>query len=297
MNTNLPLIRAKQYKTPALSNRPSTADQQSFQQLRVDQLNVDFSYQRRPRLPHVNKIAKDFDNLLFGVVTVSQRRDGSFWILDGQHRVAALLKLGKGAGSIPCEVLTGLTHTQEAAIFYVRNSATQPMSAADKFRGRLEAQDPVALELLEIVQASGFRLNLESSELSDGRICGVGTLSNVYANYRSGHLEDTLALIGSTWGLDNGPHGTTIGGVSVFISFYRDAYSRSRFVSQLSRVSTNRIRDESTTYRKATGVSADKAICAMLVRFYNARLTAANQLPSLEEQRAINMIREAKGGK
>lgn len=269
----------------------------SFEAIRADQLGVDYGYQRRPRPYHVNKIAANFDPLLLGVVTVSQREDGTRWILDGQHRVAAILKRGDGSVLIPCEVLHGLTHIQEAAIFYVRNSATQTMSSQDKFRGQLASEDPIALDILQVVLDAGYRINLDSSELTEGRIHGVGALTNVYRQYRTGHLRETLDLIGKTWGHDHGPHGTTITGTSMFLSFYRDAYVTRKFVSQLSKVSTAKIRDEAADYRKATGVSADKAVAAVIVRHYNTRLGEGNRLPSLEEQRAINMIREAQDGR
>src|SRR5690554_1338293 len=95
---------------------------QGLEQIRVDQFNIDHSYQRPISPTMVNRIVKAFDSRLFGIVTASRRADGSYWVLDGQHRIAALIKMGKGNISVPCEVLTGLSMEDEARVFHLRNA-------------------------------------------------------------------------------------------------------------------------------------------------------------------------------
>ncbi len=74
---------------------------QSFRKIKADDLNVDRGYQRAAGTSYINKIAREFDPALFGIITVAERDDGSYWILNGQHRVEAMRKMGNGHGTYP----------------------------------------------------------------------------------------------------------------------------------------------------------------------------------------------------
>lgn len=246
----------------------------------------------------VNRIAREFDPALFGVITLAEREGGSYYILDGQHRVAAVVKMGAADTLLPCEVITGKSYKEEAEIFYKRNSRRAVMTSQDKFRGALEAGEDRAPEIVDILESCGFVVNLDSSHRTGSRICGTGALTKVDKEYADGHLKSTLQLIADTWGTDVGPRGTMITGLAMFLSYYREEWNRKRFVSQLSRIPQERIHSEAMDYSKATGISNERSVCAVLVRHYNTRLREENQLPSIEEQRAINRMREeAKRGK
>lgn len=264
---------------------------QGIEQLRADVLNIDHRYQRPVGRRYVSRIAREFDARLFGIVTVSQRADGSYWILDGQHRVEALKKMGKGATMIPCEVLSGLTYQQEAHIFDKRNTNVKGMTAQDKFRGGLEANDDLYVRIAVTVSDAGFSVNVENSELTEGRIPGVGSLLSIEKEYRDGMLAETLGLIRATWGTEIGPRGTMISGVAMFISFYRDVWDRRRFITQLQKHTMEHIQRDARQIKDATGASPQQTVCAALVRRYNERLRQENKLPSLEEMRAINLMK------
>lgn len=58
-------------------------------------------------MKNVSGIVRDFDPAKLGVLVVSHRPDGTYSILDGQHRLTALRKLGFAAAN--CIVLEGMT--------------------------------------------------------------------------------------------------------------------------------------------------------------------------------------------
>lgn len=277
--------------------KPDNRQSLSFRKIRAGNLLVDRRYQRPVSQAMVNRIAKAFDPNLFGVITVSERDNGDMFILDGQHRVAAVIKIGGENTLLPCEVLTGKSYQDEAEIFHKRNADKKAMTAQDKFRGKLESGIDRAPEIFEIVVANGFMINLDDSELKGGKIPGVGSLIHVDTNYRGGHLNDVLELVRDTWGNDIGPRGSMISGLAMFLSFYRDVWDRKRFVSQLAKVTMERLHHDAADHKRATGISPDRSMCAVLVRRYNERILERNRLPSLEEMRAINMIKEAQRGK
>ncbi|MDY5220460.1 MAG: DUF6551 family protein, partial [Eubacteriales bacterium] len=51
-------------------------------------------YQRVMNMRNVAGIVKHFDPAKLGVLVVSHRKDGTYAVLDGQHRLTALRKLG-----------------------------------------------------------------------------------------------------------------------------------------------------------------------------------------------------------
>lgn len=90
----------------------------SLEQINTQILNVDRTYQR-PLKNTYKRIAAQFDPLLVGVITLSRRADGTIWILDGQHRVAAAKE--KNIETLDALIYEGLTIEQEAYIFSMQN--------------------------------------------------------------------------------------------------------------------------------------------------------------------------------
>lgn len=265
----------------------------SFRQIRADEIQVDHTYQRPVSMAHVNRIVKKFDPALFGVVTVSERGDGSVFVLDGQHRVAAIIKMGRGHTRIPCEVLTGLTLQEESEVFHLRNSNKKTMTPQDKFRGALMSNDERAVAINRAVQACGFEINLDTSELNGGKIPAVAALDYVDRQFRDGHLEDTLTVIRHTWGAEVGPRGHLIIGMAYFLFLYRDQVNHKRIISQLSRYTLDQLYSEAKQYRQATGAEQQVSVAATILRHYNDRLREENKLPAIEVMRALNAMKEA----
>lgn len=276
-----------------IAQKPSTTEAASLRQVPVGELQVDHTYQRPVSPTHVNRIAKGFDHSLFGIVTVSEREDGSLYILDGQHRAAALVKLGRGEMRIPCEVLTGLSLQEEAEIFHLRNSNKKTMSPQEKFRGALLSGDERAMEIERIVRNSGYEVNLDDSELRGGKIPAIAALRHVDKQYRDGHLAITLELIRDTWGTEVGPRGNLISGLAYFLFLYRDQVNRKRFINQLSQVNLDQLYREAKQHRLATGMQSIICVGSVLLRRYNYRLSEPNKMPPLEVMRAMNAMKEA----
>src|SRR4051812_31723657 len=85
--------------------------------IRASRLAVDASYQRPRNERKIRKIANNFDPDALGVLYVSKRADGTYVILDGQQRHAALIEMGWQDQQVPCHVYTGLSVADEARLF------------------------------------------------------------------------------------------------------------------------------------------------------------------------------------
>ena len=86
--------------------------------LKVGELTVDPVVQRtRLSEPKVRKIFANFNPDALGVITVSLRKDLTYVVLDGMHRVEAVRRLTDNTGTMAAHVLEGLSLAEEAEIF------------------------------------------------------------------------------------------------------------------------------------------------------------------------------------
>lgn len=89
----------------------------SFEMVPLANLKRDPTYHDPGRLKEkrVAEIAADWDPSGVGTITVSRRHDGSLWVIDGMHRVAAARLLGET--HLPAKLFVGLTLEGEALMF------------------------------------------------------------------------------------------------------------------------------------------------------------------------------------
>jgi len=141
----------------------------------------------------VKDLLAEFDLDLLAEVTLSYR-DGKYFIVDGQHRVAALKEwLGEGweKQQIECRVFTGLTLVQEAHLFDALNNklTVRPL---DLFRVRLTACEPHETAVNSIVKKQGLHISKNKGDLAIG---AVSTLLQVYARAGEHILGKSLRMI------------------------------------------------------------------------------------------------------
>lgn len=189
-----------------------------FIKLKPSETTVDHRYQRELDVKRVEHMAKDFRLDLVGVPVVSKRDDGSYVRLDGQHRLAAAVVAGHGDEPILMEVVEGLSIQQEAELFLRLNGGRKAVGAIDKYKARIQAAEPVALEIHGILKKNGCRI-------SGGRGRGiVAAVSAVEYAYYKGNLDCVIQVLSAWMNRDTaGFEMSFIRGVSLFLSLYPEA--------------------------------------------------------------------------
>lgn len=119
---------------------------------------VDHAYQRDLDETRARVIAVAFSPELVGVPVVSRRPDGSLVRIDGQHRLAAAIMAGLGEEAILMEVHDGLSVEAEAQLFLRLNGSRKAVGAVDKFRARVVANEPTAVEIKGILAKHGCKI-------------------------------------------------------------------------------------------------------------------------------------------
>lgn len=182
----------------------------------------------------VNRIVKNFDPHRLGTLQVSQRK-GKYYVYDGQHRLSALLTLFPDADFyVWCEIHHDLTYQKEAKLFSVQNDDKSALTAYHKFNGMLEAKDPAAIEINNILTGLGLRLVNGSAGSCHNAVKCVRVISNLHKRHSLYDFSSILELVKSTWnGIPESLDGRIIGGVGLFYDTYKDEIEGKRFIKSL----------------------------------------------------------------
>lgn len=136
-------------------------------------LNIDGRYQRdQCSEDKVRTIARGWDWLILGVLSVIRREDGSLWVFDGGHRARASF-LRDDVESLPCMVHEVGSVNAEAKAFVARNTMVSTVSSRDRYKASVVAGEPCAEQAAALLAEHGLELSLRSGS---GKILCIGAL-------------------------------------------------------------------------------------------------------------------------
>jgi len=227
-------------------------------------------YQRPTNTARVNSIAQSFDEAKLGTLTVSHR-DGRYFVIDGQHRLSALRALQYTHAA--CEILTGLTHEQEAEYFRTQGVDKRALRPLDLFKAGIIAEDWNCLMIDGIVKDNHFQIGFAYTDFN--QIGAVQALFTIVDDYGHEVLDDTLCLIANTWdGLHKAVCGESLLGVAAFISKYGVADVVTRLCDSFTDVWLDY---RAVITKSQQSIKARHHFCRVLVEHYNKGLGARNK--------------------
>jgi hypothetical protein len=178
------------------------------------------------------KIAKDLDQDAYGSLTVGQRADGSYWVVDGMQRLTAARQLG--IGMVPCDVFESKGPEHEARVFRLKNKARTNVSACALFRAQLIEGDPQTVEIAGAVKEAGLGLRFDSGTHGWPFVKAVVSLERAYKKVGRDGLASVLSIICSAWfGESESLRGDVISGIAYFVS-KNPSFDKDRLVKKLS---------------------------------------------------------------
>lgn len=240
-----------------------------IEKIPASRLIVDPNIQRDLEVGRVEKMTKDFDPDALGVLTVSKRADGTFHIIDGQHRAEAA-KIAKGETfPLPCQVWTGLSVESEARMFRLLNN-TAKVDALPLFRVRLVEGEDTAVAINEIIEENGWKLASTTGNPRNGLVA-VAVLERLYRRNPEA-LSKALATVIRAWGSDRPANdGRLIEGIGWLYHRYGAAVDVAELVPKLSMYAggPGNFIGRARTLRDALGVSLPSAVAEIAVEVYN----------------------------
>lgn len=242
--------------------------------LPVDKLvSAEYSYNRPIRDYRVNSIAKKFDIDKFHDITVSLR-DSHYYIVDGNHRVAILKKLG--INEVQCRLHFGLSYEEEALLFCKLNEKGLSKAVTDYERliGKLEGKDEDAIKMSEIINKHGFRIDAQKE---DNRLVCVSTITKIYERYGADNFDKTLFILRTAWqGDKDSLKRYMVEGIAYLLDVYKDEVDAFRLAEKLKNISVSRI------YARADadpmGGQTRTKVARQILTFYNKNLSTSKKI-------------------
>lgn len=248
----------------------------------LKEIQINAAAQRESIPGWVDHLAAKFDPEQMGLPTCNKRADGSFHILDGQHRIAALkVWLGDGWETqyVQCSVYDGLSEKEEAEYFLILND-TRGVVAFTKFRIGVEAgrPDEKAIDLI----CRNLEISVNRERNGERSTAAVSTMLRIYRNMGAEVLARSLRIMADAYGTA-GLEVTPLTGMAQIVSRF-DHVDDGRMIERLTgvRLGVAGLLTEAERERQATGAKKVDAMSSAIIKTYNGMkgLPRSEKLPS-----------------
>lgn len=231
----------------------------------ITDMEVSVKAQREFNQAQAEKYAADFDLEALGYPVVNKRGD-RFYIVDGQHRIAALKLMGWDDQQLQCECYDGLTEQEEAELF-LRRDERRPIGSLDKYRISLTAERDIESDIDRVVRSNNL---VVSRNKVDGAILAVGTLRKIYVRAGPETLGRTLRIIRDAFG-GSGFEAAVIDGIGLVCARYNDGLDDAVTVKRLGDMhgGVNGLLGRAATLRRQTGNQKAHCVAAAAVDVIN----------------------------
>jgi hypothetical protein len=248
---------------------------------RVEDDPVD-GYQREFEQARAEAYGRAFQWGLFGTPLVNLRDDGKYWVVSGQHRLAAAGYAGIEA--IEVGIYSGLTRQQEAYLFNQEATQRRDLTALDKFWSGFRSGFEDHVGVANIVERVGGKIAYKSSPRI-GNVNGITAVQALLTAYdKAGpvFLEEALIAIREGFGSLTGKavDKSNIVAMTQFMGVYRKGSKygyadRKKLIVKLKEYSPEALRADARAYE---GKGVDAARFYALVDLYNYKLQVQNRL-------------------
>jgi hypothetical protein len=229
-----------------------------------------------------DRLADNWDDRLVGTLVVNKRR-GTWWLVDGNHRAAAArIKFGPSY-EMRCETWDGLTPEEEFELYIMLATKRRPVTRFERFEGHRSVGRPAEVEIHKIAQECGFQV---SAQPGGNHVNAVAVLEALYGLTAEGFpnpgpnlLRRTLTDSMATWGPHGGAgDGRFLSGLGAVLGFYPQISDKDLVVKLREHG------DKGMLLAKAKALSTGSsktAVANVIIQIYNNRRRAENKLPLL----------------
>lgn len=189
--------------TSRLKVNPPLGRMPVLQFIPPEELAIDSSYQREietgPSQTLIRKIAQHWNWDLCQPLVVS-RRDGTLYVIDGQHRLQAA-KLRRDIQQLPCVVVEYANAADEAASFVHLNQQRRALSKLDVFKAAVASEDPEALAILSALKDAGLSIAPHSNFTTwkPGMVSNIGGIESAWRRHGAAVVRDALRVLGKAF--------------------------------------------------------------------------------------------------
>lgn len=171
-----------------------------------DRLIIDERYQRSVSgaagKKLIRRILNNFYWPYFGVIVATDNGDGTFCVIDGQHRAEAA-RLHPGVHSVPVMVIEEMSLAEQAQAFVAINEGRVRLNGLQIHRAAVKAGDEKAIKVDHIATEAGVRIpgnNISSKEMKPGETLAVKSLYWIFETFGGDRLRWTLTAAMRAYG-------------------------------------------------------------------------------------------------
>lgn len=191
-------------------------------------------YQREIRRYKVENIKRNYDPLKAKPIVVS-RRNGKYYIIDGDHTITAQRELFGETCMVDVRIIDGLTYEQESEYYDTQYDNCTKLSSIEHMKSRVEYESK-AKDMVQLCADKGFVLATCMGK-SKNKINAVSTFEKVYDMLGNNDTANMLALIKEIWDGDKEALSSQfLEGIGKFYSIYKGKMNTKRFVKVFSDV-------------------------------------------------------------
>jgi hypothetical protein len=254
----------------------------------LDNLMVDPEVQRS--VDHVwvrRELEKGFKPNALGAIVVSSRKNGTYHVIDGQHRVELCKEFGY-AQPLDCLVYKGLSLSDEALMFLVLNNR-RTVPPLDRFKVRVIQGDEAAIAINTALQDQGWKLQAAKSR---GSFSAISSLEKVYTGWgrvpakNIGSVQSVLSVIAAAWDRDpNGAHAAIVTGLGLVLIRHGNKVDLNKLVSEMALAGNpSALVGRARSLRDYSGGKIGDAMATQLINMLNKNKRGEkNRLPGWME--------------
>lgn len=246
----------------------SDGHQYEHRQMLPTLLKIDPLYQRGLNQNKVKKICDNWKRDLVNDPKVSQRSDGTYYVFNGQHTIAAWMIKEGPKTPIDCKVYRGLTWEEEKDLFLEQNGISSDPTTFEKLRTLFNAEDKDVRDMVEGAAEAGVQVTFKTMAPAFARCDAVSALLSMYKTLSRSDYVTALQLITATWqGQKESYYEGFIKGMTLLFKEYNGQFKYSEMRKALERNTPSFYIREAKDMNGRIGARYEK----LFVREYNKR--------------------------
>lgn len=207
----------------------------TVEQIEAQHLRIHPQAQRKVTQAKLKAMIRDLDLDAIGVLSAVRcpvKGEIATWVIDGQHRLLALLHHGFGELVVDVKVYHNVENTRANDLFIKLNTRAT-VSPWDRFEKGLNAGYPAQVGAVRIAARHGFEVAPHSG---NGKITCVSALESVYRLDEGRTLNMVLQTIREAWGHTTGAvEGNIIRGLSSILHRHNGQIDQASLVRKLAK--------------------------------------------------------------
>lgn len=242
-----------------------------YKWLKLEAIKIDPLYQRELNHNRVAKIVSNWDYDLVNEPKVALRADGSYYVFDGQHTIAAW-RIHEGENvPILCKVFIAMDWETEKTLFVQQNGISADPTTAQKLRAEFNANNPTVRGMYNACSNVGIKVRFANSGGGGRNTCTA--VSALYGAYRTLSEKDftrIMSIIVRAWGGEGlSLSAGFIKGMKKMFLQYSDKIKDSEMVKSLAKLAPEYYVREA----KELGGNLETKYSTVFLRVYNKNRT------------------------